>query len=121
MTDIKHDINTREDISRLIINFYDNVKKDRQLADHFTHVDWEHHTPIIIDFWCMILLGDPTYRGNPLSKHLHMPLQQQDFEQWLFHFKNAVDGNFTGPKAEEAKQRAITIASMFQYKMGLLH
>lgn len=115
----KHDILTREDVTRLITSFYVKVRQDPQLAPHFQNIDWDHHTPIIINFWCMILLGDLTYKGNPLVKHLQMPLKKEDFDKWLFHFTGTVDANFTGEKAEEAKQRAVTIAGMFQWKMGL--
>lgn len=119
MTTILKDIQTREDVSLLITNFYSKVKGDQQLAPHFTNIDWEHHTPIIIDFWCMILLGDMSYRGNPLARHLHLGLQRSDFSQWLFLFKATVDEHFKGEKAEEAKHRADTIATMFQYKLGV--
>jgi hemoglobin len=120
MTSTRHDIRTKEDITLLISEFYAKVRKDEQLAPHFSHVDWEHHTPIIIDFWCMILLGDQSYKGNPLARHLQLSLKKDDFDRWLFHFTNTIDENFTGGKAEEAKQRALSIASIFQFKMGLM-
>src|SRR5688572_25140907 len=87
---IKHDIFTREDVELLITEFYKNVREDEQLAPHFTNIDWSHHTPVIVDFWCMILLGEQRYKGNPLSRHLHLELTNKDFDRWLFHFKNTV-------------------------------
>jgi hemoglobin len=120
MNSHKGDLQTREDITLLIKNFYTRVREDQQLAPHFAHVDWDHHTPIIINFWCMILLGESSYRDNPLAKHLKLALHKEDFTRWLFHFNATVDTYFAGEKAEEAKQRATTIASMFQFKMGLL-
>jgi hemoglobin len=120
MTNIKHDILGREDITLLISEFYSKVRNNAQLAPHFTEVDWSRHTPLIIDFWNMILLGDPKYKGNPLVKHLPMKLTAGDFTQWLLLFTKTVDEHFIGEKAEEAKQRAVNIASMFQYKMGLI-
>jgi hemoglobin len=117
---MKHDIQTKADVTLLINEFYNKVRKDQLLAPHFSHVDWEHHTPIIINFWAMILLGDPTYKGNPMSKHLNLPLQKEDFNQWLSLFTRTIDENFSGDKAAEAKQRALTIAGMFQFKMGLI-
>jgi hemoglobin len=115
----KHDIRTKEDIALLITEFYAKVRKDVRLGPHFTNVDWEHHTPIIIDFWSMILLGDSAYKGNPLAKHLHLPLRKEDFDQWLLHFTTTVDEHFKGEKAEEAKQRAVSIAGVFQFRMGV--
>lgn len=120
MTTTKHDILTKDDVTLLITEFYKKVRLDDQLAPHFTNIDWAHHTPIIIDFWSMILLGDMSYKGNPLARHLHLSLQKDDFKQWLHHFTNTVDEYFTGEKAEEAKMRAHSIASIFQFKMGLM-
>jgi hemoglobin len=120
MAETKHDILTRSDITLFINEFYAKVRKDELLSIHFSQVNWEHHTPIIIDFWCMLLLGDQSYKGNPIAKHLRMPLTKDDFARWLFHFINAIDNNFAGERANEAKQRAQNIASMFQFKMGLM-
>jgi hemoglobin len=119
MTTTKPDILTEEDITLLINSFYSKVRKDEQLASHFAQVDWEHHTPLIIGFWRMILLGEQGYKGNPLAKHLHMQLKKEDFNRWLFHFTNTVNEHFTGEKAEEAKQRAESIAGIFMFKMGI--
>jgi hemoglobin len=119
MTSQKYDIKTREDISRLITDFYQRVRQDDQLSFHFKDVDWGHHTPIIIDFWAMILLGESNYKGNPLSKHMHMNLKRTDFERWLELFFKTVDHLFEGEKAEEAKHRATSIAGIFQFKMNI--
>jgi hemoglobin len=104
----------------LITEFYAKVRNDEQLAPHFRAVDWPHHTPIIINFWCMILLGDQSYKGNPLLKHLHLSLQQKDFTRWLTLFRETITEHFTGEKANEAIQRAENIAAIFQFKMGLM-
>lgn len=117
--DQKSDIRNNEDITRLITEFYTRVRADQQLAPHFAHVDWDHHTPVIIDFWKMILLGDSNYKGNPFMKHLTLSLSKEDFTRWLFHFRNTVDELFSGEKADEAKTRAESIANIFQFKLGL--
>src|SRR5687768_7205112 len=93
------DILDREDVNRLITSFYDKVRKDELLAPVFSHVDWEHHTPVIIDFWCMILLGDQTYRGNPFQKHVMLPIGREHFSRWLSLFFQTIDENFSGEKA----------------------
>jgi hemoglobin len=120
MNQLKNDIQTRQDITLLINEFYKTVREDQLLAPHFTHIDWEHHTPIIINFWCMILLGEQSYKDNPFARHLKLSLQKEDFQRWLFHFTKTIDAHFKGEKAEEAKQRALSIASVFQFKMGLM-
>jgi hemoglobin len=120
MANTKHDILSNEDVTLLINEFYSKVRNDTQLAQHFAKVDWPHHTPIIVNFWRMILLGDQEYKGNPLVKHLDLKLTSADFDQWLLLFTRTVDELFQGEKAEEAKQRALSIASIFQHKMGIM-
>jgi hemoglobin len=120
MTISKRDILAKEDVSLLINEFYTRVREDPQLAPHFADIDWDHHTPIIIDFWNMLLLGDQAYKGNPFAKHLRLTLTTVDFQHWLQHFTTTVDSLFTGEKAEEAKMRAQSIAGIFQHRMGLI-
>lgn len=114
------DIRNREDVTTLVTEFYAKVRADENLAPLFTQVDWEHHIPVIIDFWCMILFGDRRYQGSPFSKHLSLPLQSHHFSQWLNLFRSTVDEYFSGLNATEAKTRAETIARLFQHKLGLL-
>ena len=39
------------------------------------------------------------------------------FERWLWHWKNTVEENFRGEKAEEAVKKANQIASLMKYKI----
>jgi hemoglobin len=116
----KKDIEQRGDIKTLVDNFYDKVKADPLLGPVFSHLDWPHHLPIMYDFWSSMLLGDQSYRGNPLQKHLDLPIDQSHFGRWLTLFKQTVDENFEGDRAEEVKMRADSIAGIFQLKMGLM-
>lgn len=119
MENVTHDIVQREDVKILVDRFYDKVKTDPLLGPVFNHVDWPHHLPIMYDFWSSILLGDQSYRGNPLQKHLHLGIGEGHFGRWLILFKETVDENFEGEKAEEVKMRAQSIAGVFQIRMGL--
>jgi hemoglobin len=120
MKEVTHDIVQREDVKVLVDRFYDKVKADPLLAPVFRHLNWPHHLPIMYDFWSSMLLGDQTYRGNPLQKHLPLQIDKSHFSQWLALFKETVDENFAGEKAEEVKMRAQSIAGIFQLKMGLM-
>jgi len=115
----KKDIETRAHIEILVNEFYKKVKSDALLAPVFGHVDWPHHLPIMYDFWSSMLLGDRSYQGNPLQKHLPLQIDNTHFERWLLHFKATVDSNFVGTKADETKMRVESIAAIFQFKMGL--
>lgn len=114
------DILTRKEVEQLVNQFYNRVLKDNLLAPVFAHVDWQHHLPTMYNFWSSVLLGDMSYHGSPLSKHLGLALTTDHFNKWLKLFLETVDDEFTGPVAEEAKNRANTIAALFQHKMGLL-
>ena len=117
---MKNDIATREDIEVLVNEFYKKVQADELLAPVFSHVDWPHHLPVMYNFWSSMLLGDQTYRGNPFEKHLPLPVQTSHFHQWLKLFRETVNENFAGEKADEALLRAEGIAGIFQARMGLI-
>ena len=116
---MKHDIDSRKHIITLVDRFYDKVKSDPLLGPVFNHVDWPHHLPIMYDFWSSMLLGDQTYRGNPLQRHLNLAIERDHFNQWLVLFTDTVNEHFEGEKSEEIKMRAQAIAGIFQHKMGL--
>ncbi len=116
---MKNDINTRSDIEKLVNDFYGKVQNDQLLGPVFRHVDWPHHLPVMYDFWSSILLGDQSYRGNPLQKHLPLPIEGKHFDQWLKLFTETVNENFAGDKAEEVKMRAESTAGIFQLKLGI--
>lgn len=118
-----NDIRTKQDIKSLVDNFYSRVNQDELLAPVFNEiaeVNWNTHLPVMYNFWSSLLLGSRTYRGNPFPKHAVLPLKESHFQRWLKLFKQAVDENFKGSNAEEAKNRAFIIAQTFQFKMGLM-
>lgn len=113
------DIETREHVVLMVNSFYEKVNADPVLAPMFSHVDWPHHLPIMHNFWSSMLLGDRSYLGNPLQKHLPLKINGEHFQRWLQLFKANIDEHFKGNKADETKMRAESIAAIFQYKMGL--
>lgn len=118
-----HDISAAEDVRTLVDSFYDKVTRDERLSPIFNdiaHVDWAAHLPVMYRFWESMLFGSGTYQGAPFPKHAVLPLQKADFDRWLALFMETVDAHFRGPKAEEAKGRAASIADTFAQRMGLL-
>lgn len=114
------EITTREDVKLLVDSFYDKVKADELLAPVFAHIDWPHHLPVMYNFWSSVLLGDMSYSGHPLAKHLYLKIGKEHFTRWLELFTTTVDEHFEGFNASEAKKRAQTVADLFQFKMGLM-
>ena len=112
------EISTREDVILLVDNFYEKVKQDELLGPLFIHVNWPHHLPIMYSFWSSMLLGEQSYQGNPFQRHVGLPITGVHFERWLELFHCTVDENFAGDKAIEVKDRARSIAAVWQHKLG---
>lgn len=114
------DITTRADIETLVNAFYGKVQQDPLLGPVFSHVDWPHHLPTMYDFWSSLLLGDQRYRGNPFQKHIPLAIGAEHFRQWLSLFHATVDELFSGDRAQEIKDRAYSIAYVFQKKLAFI-
>jgi len=122
---MKKDIAARTDIEQLVILFYEKVKLDTTIGFIFTEVvpiNWEHHIPVIVDFWESILLDNPVYKKNAMEVHYDLnkklPLQKEHFDSWMYLFASTVDELFEGKVANEAKIRAKSIASVMLFKMS---
>ncbi|MCW3090460.1 MAG: globin [Ferruginibacter sp.] len=122
---MKADISNRKDIEILIHSFYDKVKPNPVIGFIFTEVvkmDWEHHIPVIVDFWEGILLDNPVYQRNAMEVHYHLnniiPLHKEHFDTWLSLFFSTVDELFEGKIANLAKTRAKSIAGLMLFKMN---
>ncbi len=121
------DIQTRVDIELLVNKFYQQAKYDDQIGHFFTEViplDWDHHIPLICDFWETVLLNRIAYQGNPMIKHLELhkksPLLEKHFDRWLTLWEKAVSAQFVGPKATEAINRAQQIGALMKFKVSQL-
>lgn len=118
------DIQSRSDIELLLTSFYEKVKKDDTIGFIFNDiakVNWEHHIPIICDFWETLLLDATSYSKNAMQVHYALnrivPLEEKHFHRWLQLFSETVDTLFTGTIATMAKTKARSIASLMQFKI----
>ena len=123
--DTKQDIVTRADIELLIAEFYEQVKKDNIIGFIFTDVvaiNWDHHIPLIVDFWETILLDNPVYKKNAMEVHYDLnkkiQLKKEYFIEWLLLFCTTIDKLFEGKIATLAKTRAKSIAAIMEFKMA---
>lgn len=121
---MKKDIQNREDIALLVDQFYEQVRKHERLGyifDVVAAVDWEEHLPKLYDFWASMLLGEMSFKGNPMQKHMALSkltaMTEQEFSEWLRLFVHTVDTHFSGEKAEEAKIRAGNIARLMLHNI----
>ena len=121
------DIETRSDIEELIGKFYEKMLKDPIIGFIFTDIakiDLDEHLSIICDFWETILFTRPVYKRGPEVMNVHhelnkkIPLKKGHFTRWLFLFSTTVDELFEGERAEKAKERADSIATLMQKRLG---
>ena len=117
---MEKDILNKSDITLLVDSFYNKVRKDTLLAAIFNdriHNRWPAHLEKMYSFWQTVLLGEHTYHGSPFAPHVKLQVEPEHFYRWLDLFYEAVDENFRGKKAEEAKWRAEKMAQMFNHKI----
>lgn len=112
-----HDLTSRDDVERLVVEFYRRAFADPLIGPIFTDIaemDLGAHLPIMCDFWETVLFRAGVYRRNALQVHrdLHAltPLLPEHFERWLRVWDGTVDDLFAGEKAELAKVQANRIA-----------
>ncbi|MEC5158469.1 group III truncated hemoglobin [Chryseobacterium sp. MP_3.2] len=117
-------LETREDIEVLVNRFYDKVGQDETIGFFFTDiakVDWTHHLPKMYAFWETLLLGNVSYKGNPMAVHFpinaQVPLEKKHFEHWISLWTQTVEENFVGEMADLAIYKAKNIANLMGYKM----
>jgi hemoglobin len=123
----KRDIQTQEDVQRMVAAFYTRVYADDLLYPIFVdvaEVSLEDHLPKMNLFWGAVLFGETGYRGNPMDVHRKLdakePLEERHFQRWLSIFSSTVDDLFTGPCAEKAKTAAQRINTNIAYNLARL-
>ena len=75
-------------IERLIRSFYARVRDDAILGPIFAAKikDWEPHLQKMFAFWSSVALMSGRYRGEPMARHLPLPIDAQHFDRWLALF-----------------------------------
>lgn len=113
------DITGLADIKLFVDEFYSRVRGDDLIGPVFAGVitDWQPHLEKMYAFWNAALFGVPGFKGNPFAKHAPLPIAREHFGRWLELFGETIDASFAGPMAEETKQRAALMATMFMSKL----
>ena len=72
-------------------------------------------------FWASVLLGEHSFSGNPMQKHIQISkltkMSEHEFLEWLKLFNETTNELFEGEKAEDAKTRAENIARLMLYNI----
>jgi hemoglobin len=76
-------------IQRLVYGFYGRVREDSVLGPVFAAQidDWEPHLQRMCAFWSSVALASGRYHGQPMAKHLPLPIDAQHFDRWLTLFE----------------------------------
>lgn len=121
---MKKDIEHRDDIVLLVNSFYKKVNENKILEPIFNDVakiNWDEHLPKMYSFWASLLLGEHSFSGNPMMKHVELSkltnMTETEFSEWLLLFNQTVDDLFEGTNALEAKTRAANIARLMLHKI----
>ena len=119
------DIQSKEDIVRLIDVFYTKVVSNDQIGYFFSGAieNWPYHKSRFVDYWESQILFKESYEGSPLQRHIDIDkhynhgFQPAHFELWICLFDESVEELFSGEKADLAKEAAKNMAKNIYYKM----
>ncbi|PHI20541.1 sec-independent protein translocase TatC [Lewinellaceae bacterium SD302] len=125
---MKTDLDSRPRIEDLVQEFYNRARTDALLGPVFFGAlgdgDWSHHLGVVNNFWCTVLLGERSYPGGFMWKHLQLPLRAEHVDRWRALFTDLVISTHKGPMTDEALRRvnimAEVIKAKLEHKNGLL-
>jgi hemoglobin len=108
-------------IERLVHRFYDRARVDALLGPVFeSRVDnWDHHLERMCRFWSSVATMSGTYHGNPMMKHIPLPIDAQHFDRWLALFEATAAEVCPPVAAEHVIERARRIAQSLELGVAL--
>ncbi len=119
------DIENTNDIREMVHTFYGMIRADTLLSPIFSSripdEGWDAHLETMCDFWNSVICFERNYKGNPFSKHIVLPVNENHFERWIELFHDAMNQNFQGEKADEIKKRAENMTRIFSTKIHYLN
>ena len=113
----------KENIFRLVDEFYAKVRNHKELAPIFNEAikdHWSEHIIKIASFWENIMLHTGDYSGNPPKAHLDLPKFNLGlFHEWLKLFWETADEIFVANISEKFKERSHIIAGNLKRMLEL--
>ena len=110
-------------IARLVRSFYAKIRQDPLLGPIFEARirNWEPHLQRMCEFWSSVALMSGRYHGNPMAKHLPLPVDATHFDRWLFLFEETAQ-EICPPKAKaHFVERARRIAESLELGIAGQH
>jgi hemoglobin len=103
-------------IETLIRGFYARVRQDALLAPVFDSriSDWEPHLDNMFAFWSSMTLHSGRYHGQPMAKHIRLPVDSNHFDRWLALFEDTARELCPPAAAERFIERARRVAESLE-------
>lgn len=103
-------------IDRLIRSFYARARLDPLIGPIFEEKvhDWEAHFGQMGAFWSSVALMSGRYHGQPMAKHLPLPIDSPHFDRWLEIFAATARDVCPAPAAAHFLERAHRIADSLE-------
>jgi hemoglobin len=103
-------------IERLVRAFYVRVQADPVLGPIFAARidDWEPHLQRMFAFWSSVALMSGAYHGQPMQKHLPLPVDARHFDRWLALFEQTACEICPPAAADHFIERAQRIAESLE-------
>jgi hemoglobin len=108
-------------IERLVRAFYAKVRTDALLGPVFSARirDWQPHLARMCAFWSSVALMSGRYHGQPMARHIMLPVDAHHFDRWLALFAEtarelcppAAAAHFTGRAQRIAESLELGIAA----------
>jgi hemoglobin len=112
-----------EMIERLVRAFYGAIRNDDLVGPVFAQriSDWEPHILRMCEFWSSVALMSGRYHGQPMQKHLHLPVDAQHFDRWLQLFERTAHEVCPPAAATHFIERARLIAQSLELGIAAGH
>lgn len=110
-------------IDRLVRAFYARIREDTLLGPVFAAriSDWEPHLRQMCAFWSSVVLMSGVYHGQPMQKHLPLPIDARHFDRWLTVFEETAC-ELCPPRAAVCfVERARRIAESLELGLSVAH
>ena len=103
-------------IERLVHSFYARVRDDALIGPVFAArvADWDQHLKRMCLFWSSVTLASGHYHGQPMRKHLPLPVEARHFDRWLELFRQSARAVCPRKAADLFIERAELIAQSLE-------
>jgi len=103
-------------IELVVRSFYERVRTDALLGPIFAAriTDWEPHLERMFAFWSSVALMSGRYHGQPMQKHLPLPIDARHFDRWLALFEATARELCPQKAADHFIERARRIAESLE-------